>query len=137
MKKLFLLLSLITATCFAIHYQTGGTIASLAPGAHTTLANQVIAVGGNNLSVTVSFTEISANPNSGDVTFFIDKSLDLVNWETNHTSITLASKSTNTACVVTNFSVGAVPYWRVGTIVNGSTNTITNLTILATWKDSL
>lgn len=88
-------------------------------------------------AIQVSFTSSSAT-NLGNIVLWFDTSADNSSWSTNAVSLTV---STNGAAVpltvVSNITVGAIPFYRLGRVANqqpGANGYITNLTVKAFTK---
>jgi len=88
------------------------------------------------LSLSASF--VCGDTNLSTSVFTFSQSLDNSTWSTvNDVSFSIACNGTNTVTVNTNYTVGAVGYWRLKSVSNPNTNTtsfITNLTVKASFK---
>lgn len=77
----------------------------------TTLAAHINATGGKELCV--GFTSQFVSAGVSNITFTIHKSVDNVNFEAAGLTLTWIGNGTNVVTSVTNFSIGAIPYFSV------------------------
>ena len=77
----------------------------------TTLAAHINATGGKELCV--GFTSQFVSAGVSNITFTLHKSVDNVNFEAAGLTLTWVGNGTNVVTSVTNFSIGAIPYFSV------------------------
>jgi hypothetical protein len=142
MKQLGIILIAVLWLSVAAHGQLGnpakifdgGTVAftnsaangagALAGGA-TTNVNAIISLEGcNQIAVQCIVSNTAATTSNSTLTF--DSSNDEVNWSTATAKILLASTGTVAANCVSNWTVGAVRYYRLASIANGAASSTTS-----------
>jgi hypothetical protein len=73
-------------------------------------------------NIAIQSTTVLTNGETSAITYAFDKSLDGLNWQTGAFSWTMPATGLATNTTVTNVTVGAVRWLRLGSINNAATN---------------
>jgi Flp pilus assembly protein TadG len=108
---------------------TSGAYAAITNNTTAYPTNAVIELG-KATSVAIAFNSELSGAGTTANTVVLQQSVDRSHWIT-HTSFTVTPAGTTEATVVTNLSVGGLPFLRVYSIANANANTgyITNYTV--------
>lgn len=112
----------LTELTNAIPAGVAGSPATNSPGKYFSAENW------RNVAFQFSYA-LAGSVTASNVTVVLEKSIDTTNWTTLDT-IGLLSANTATVSYVTNYDVGAIPYLRVGRIINAN---LTNVVGLSFW----
>lgn len=144
--KTFIALIAIVATAIVASAQLGNpqvvVTSGTTSGAYAAITNNTTAYPTNAIidcsgkkDVAIAFVSSLSGAGTTANTVTIQQSVDRSNWQT-LTAFTATPAGTTAVTVVTNLTVGAVPYLRIYSIANANANTgfITNYTVKASAK---
>ena len=137
MKKLILSLFAFAGVAFAGPLATpltgaGGVSCAVTNAITNTYNYRIDAPSAPELAITASF-KLANGTDVGPVQFLFDTSVDGVNWSASTVTLSVTPISTAVRAVgITNVSKGAVPFYRLASIVNtNATSNLTNVTVAA------
>lgn len=106
------------------------TTASITAGATTNYNTVINVTKWDEIALQLSYKLAAATANNSNVTVTLSRSLDGVNWGTADKLVfTLAANSTNQVSTITNIDTGSIGYYRLDSIANANTNTMTNILV--------
>jgi len=147
MKKILSMLGLAAALLIGANAQAQTT--DIQPAAGLTGGTNNIAAETTNTTATAAFAVTRSTvagltlslklTGSGTtpVVVMLDSSLDGSNWKDNTHAVTVTPAGTAVVSNYTNFTVGAVAFFRVGERQNANATAVTNLTLTVTSKPGL
>lgn len=146
MKNLKLILSLAAALFIGVEAKAQQGVDIQTPingGTNNISATTTNTAAGNTFAVTKSsvltlqlYGKLTSTGSSA-VTVFLDSSSDNSTWVTNTHVVTFTANGTTVASGITNCTIGALPFFRVGERRNPNANAVTNLTLKVVSKPGI